>query len=65
MMYLVLVLLAQCTFFDLTKWRRVGSVAKFFYLSILQHYLLAVAEYPSKISCLNGSILGSMSHILQ
>lgn len=47
--YLVIVLHAQCTVFDLTKWRRVGgSVAKFLHIPILQHHLLAIADYPSK-----------------
>ena len=35
-MYLI-VSHAQCTFLDLTKWRRVGNVTKFFHVPILQH----------------------------
>jgi hypothetical protein len=49
-MYLVIVFLEQCTVFDLTKWRRVSNVAKFFHVPILQHHLLAIANYPSKRS---------------
>jgi hypothetical protein len=36
-MYLVMVVDARCTFVDLTEWRRVGSVVKFFHVPILQH----------------------------
>ena len=58
LVYLATKFCPECVLFDSTKRRRVGSVTKFICILILQHYLLAVADYPS----IGGLIPNNMGH---